>query len=133
MDYKIEQRYQTFLARLQYSPISSTGIPIFYFRDCMNIGSAFALSKRGHRCIIGNKIIPSAVKLYGFSEKEIDYLFSIPKISKKRKYKCQIYNRNYRKRKGVLAHNERRKINIDQYKKILKLRKTGILPNKCCL
>lgn len=125
MDAKIERRYQTFLTRLQYSFSSSVSIPVFYFSDCLNLGSAFALSKKGHRCIVKNRIIPSAVRLFGFSEEEIVFLFRLPKVSKRRKLKCLIYSKNYRKRKGALSHDKRRRFNLEQYKQIIKLREKG--------
>lgn len=130
MDYKIERRYQTFLARLKYSPSSSEGVSIFCFHDCMNLGAAFALSRKGHKCISKNHINPTAVRQFGFSEEEIEYLFSLPKVSNRRKLKCAMYSKNYRKRKGAVSRRDRRILNLEEYKAIKKLHGKGFTRDK---
>lgn len=121
-----QSRYEKFLNRVKFTSQGSLGIPMWNFTDCINIGEAFRLSKRGHPCFNEHYICPSAVFSSGFTEEEIESLFKPLKVSNRRRATLRRNNLKYRKRSGAFSHRERLKKNVEEYIVIDRLQNKGL-------
>ncbi|KLU63696.1 hypothetical protein DEAC_c43820 [Desulfosporosinus acididurans] len=122
MDYHVRQRYEKFLSRVKYT-YSPYGIPIWNFRDVLNIGAAMKLDKQGDPRFVQNRVQVDFVEDLGFTEEEIIVLFSRQKVTQHRKMTLRKNSRLYRQRKGAISYIDRRRRNVEDFKKILQLKK----------
>ena len=119
LDYKTELRYQKFLSRLEFTSVTKYN----HFRDCLHIGMAFSYEKKGDPRFENGQVNPKFIRHIGFTEEEIEVLFSRPKLTYKRKMTIRKNMRLYRQRKGAISYQERRRKNVEDFKKILQLKK----------